>query len=80
MKRLEIEVSESIYDHILFFLNSLPKNLIHLSPKEDPTSPILTHSQKSQIRDYLERHQDIKAFDTIDNPVEWQRKMRDEWE
>ncbi len=80
MKRLEIEVSESIYDHILFFLNSLPKHLIHLSSKEDPVSPILTHSQKSQIRDHLERHQDIRAFDTIDNPIEWQRKMRDEWE
>lgn len=79
MKKLEIEVSESIYEHILFFLNSLPKNLIHLSTKENSLSQ-KPKSTKQQIQTLFEKNPTITPFTTLQDPIKWQREMRSEWE
>jgi len=50
MQALKIEVSNSIYEHIIFFLQSLPKNLINISHEIEPTTihtkQTTTQSQK----------------------------------
>lgn len=38
MQTLKIEVSNSIYEHILFFLQNLPKNLINISHETKSTN------------------------------------------
>jgi len=79
VKKLEIEVSESIYEHILFFLNSLPKNLIHLTLKEEKSLP-LQRSTKEQIQTLFKQNSTIAPFGMIQDPIKWQKEMRSEWE
>ena len=78
MQTLKIEVSNSIYEHIIFFLQSLPKNLISIS-HEKKINNTSTHSIKLQIEE-LFNSSDITAFKEIKDPVSWQKSMRDEWE
>ena len=35
MRTLTIDISDSIYEHIMFFLKNLPSNLIKISVKEE---------------------------------------------
>ncbi|CAA6824454.1 MAG: Unknown protein [uncultured Sulfurovum sp.] len=78
MQTIKIEVSNSIYEHIIFFLQSLPKNLINIS-HENNVEEIPNDSIKNQMKE-LFTNSDITAFKEIDNPVSWQKSMRDEWE
>jgi hypothetical protein len=78
MKTLRIDVSDSIYEHIIFFLKSLPKNLIHISD-EKGNQESNDKNTKQQVQELL-KSTDIKAFTGIHNPVVWQKSMRDEWE
>jgi len=78
MRTLRIEVSDSIYEHIIFFLKSLPKNLINISDeKENQLQP--KQSVKHQVEELFSTH-NIKAFQEIKDPIAWQKSMRDEWE
>ena len=77
MKTLKIEVSNSIYEHIIFFLQSLPKNLIKIShEKQIETTPKI--SIKNQMEE-LFKNSNINTFKEIKDPVLWQKSMRDEW-
>jgi len=67
MQQITININPSIYEHIMFFLQNLPKNLVDIEqPKK--TSPL---SQPSK-----------KAFGIlkgkIKDPVLWQREIREE--
>ena len=78
MQTLKIEVSNSIYEHIIFFLQSLPKNLINISYEEN-TNNTSKDSIKNQMEE-LFRTSNIQAFKEVKDPVSWQKSMRDEWE
>ncbi len=79
MQTLKIEVSNSIYEHILFFLQSLPKNLINISHETKATlAP--KKSIKNDIKELFSTNSNIQLFQEIKEPVEWQKSMRDEWE
>ena len=78
MQTLKIEVSNSIYEHIIFFLQSLPKNLINISYEEN-TNNTSKDSIKNQMEE-LFRTSNIQAFKELKDPVSWQKSMRDEWE
>lgn len=79
MRTLRIDVSDTIYDHIIFFLKSLPKNLIHISNEEETQNHSMNNSTKSQVEKLFSTH-NIKAFQDIQDPVAWQKSIRDEWE
>ena len=79
MQTLRIEVSNSIYEHILFFLQSLPKNLINISHETNPTV-YQKKSFKHEIEELFSKNSNIEPFQDIKNPVEWQKSIRDEWE
>jgi len=78
MRTLKVEVSDSIYEHIIFFLKSLPKNLINISDERE-NQPYHEKSVKNQMEKLFSTH-NIKAFQEIKDPVAWQKSMRDEWE
>jgi len=80
MRVLRIEVSNSIYEHILFFLQNLPKNLIKISYESNKTSISKEKSIKDELNELFNKYSDIKPFQELSNPVEWQRNIRDEWE
>ncbi len=76
MKTLKIYVSDSIYEHIIFFLKSLPTNLIKISDEDE----VFDDSKKQQIKELFKTYRDIKPFKNIDNPIDWQKGIRNEWE
>lgn len=45
---------------------------------EEPKMP--DESKKERLFAALKKAQEAKLFQDIENPVEWQRKLRDEWE
>jgi len=79
MQILRLEINNSIYEHIIFFLQSLPKNLINIS-HETKTVPYQKNSLKNEIENLFNENSHIQAFKEIKDPVEWQKSIRDEWE
>jgi len=67
MQQVTLNINPSIYEHIMFFLKNLPKNLVDI--QEQPKTSIQTKTStpafgilKGKIKD----------------PVEWQREIREE--
>ena len=67
MQQITINVNPSIYEHIMFFLQNLPKNLVNIQAQNEPS--ILPKTS-------------TKAFGLlqgkIKDPVQWQRDIREE--
>jgi len=76
MKTIKIDINDSVYEHILFFLKSLPSNLVKIQELNNKESKIDT---KKRIEEIFSKN-DIVAFKDIEDPVKWQRELRDEWE
>jgi len=67
MQQITINVNPSIYEHIMFFLQNLPKNLVDI---------------QSPNKASISRQPSTKAFGVlkgkIKDPVQWQREIREE--
>lgn len=46
----------------------------------DEEPKVSEESQKDKLFAVLEKMKQANMFQDIENPVEWQRKLRDEWE
>lgn len=46
----------------------------------DEEPKVADESQKEKLLAAFNKAQKMKLFQDIENPVEWQRKLRDEWE
>ena len=79
MQTIRVEISDAIYEHIIFFLKSLPKNLINISHEKE-TKTYKNNSIKNQVEELFNMNSNITAFQEIKDPVAWQKSMRDEWE
>jgi len=60
MKTLKIEVSNSIYEHIIFFLQSLPKNLINISHETKATTTLENIPEHKSLRGVFQSYADPK--------------------
>ena len=73
MQTLKIEVSNSIYEHIIFFLQSLPKNLISISheKKENFISnkQVTNKSQRGVFQSYADPQKQILEKEAWKNHV-----------
>ena len=58
MQPLRIEVSNSIYEHILFFLQNLPKNLINISHETKPTVASKKSVENRSLRGVFQSYAD----------------------
>lgn len=76
MRTIKIDVNDSIYEHIIFFLKNLPSNMVKIY---EPKSDIAFNNTKDEIENIF-KNSDIVAFKDIKDPVEWQRSLRDEWQ
>ena len=69
MQQITININPSIYEHIMFFLQNLPKNLIDIQSQNIKQIPSKTSTSS-------------KAFGLLNgkikDPVEWQRAIREE--
>ncbi|MDQ7083487.1 MAG: hypothetical protein Q9M36_00465 [Sulfurovum sp.] len=78
MKTLNIEINDSVYEHILFFLQNLPKGMVKIS-KQIEQSKIIELSTKEKVEE-LFKTKSSEPFKEIQDPIAWQKSMRDEWE
>jgi len=69
MQQITINVNPSIYEHIMFFLQNLPKNLVDIE-SSDKTYLKYKPSKKSEVFGILKGK--------IEDPVQWQRELREE--
>ncbi|MCH9740435.1 MAG: hypothetical protein K0U38_06300 [Epsilonproteobacteria bacterium] len=83
MQTLKIEVSNSIYEHILFFLQSLPKNLINISHETKPTiyknKSVENRSQRGVFQSYADPEKQLLESVAWKNHVleKYKRNMND---
>ena len=75
MKIIKVEVNETIYEHIMFFLKNLPKNLVKVSTNNLNEDKNIKNKVEELINNYHKN-----AFSDIKDPLSWQKSIRDEWE
>ena len=70
MHTVQLKIDNSIYHNVMFILNNL--KLKGLEVKEEKTT-------NTQINSLDFSKYKVKAFKDINDPVEWQQSIRDEW-
>jgi len=75
MHTITLQVKDSMYKHFLYLIKNL--NPQEISVVEEKTSE--KHTLLREELHKLFSHTNINAFKDISDPVEWQRKQRDEW-
>lgn len=66
MQNLTLTLDDSIYQKVLDFLNTLPKNLVQIDNKND---------EKIDLGQF-----NIQGLKDIEDPIAWQQQQRDEWQ
>jgi len=59
MQQITINVNPSIYEHIMFFLQNLPKNLVDIHFEQDKSSENIATTKES-LRGVFQRYADPK--------------------
>jgi len=72
IRNINLQIDENIYNNVMFLLNHLKIDGLKIieNKQEDQrkTDNCIDFSQYN-----------IKAFEEIEDPAKWQRKIRDEW-
>jgi len=68
MRTIQLKVEDTIYEHILFLLESLKSKGVIIE----------TNDKKEDNNIDFSRYK-IDSFSKIKDPVKWQNKIRDEW-
>lgn len=68
MKTIQLELSESIYDRVISFLELLPENECHILEN--------VNTQQQALKEALEAAVATNAFADIVDPAAWQREIR----
>ena len=69
MQQITININPTIYEHIMFFLQNLPKNLIDI---QYPNKKISTSYKPSSSKAFGILNGKIK------DPIKWQKEIREE--
>jgi len=75
MHTITLQVKDSMYKHFLYLIKNL-------NPQEISVVEEKTFEKNTLLRVELHKlfdNTNITPFKNIDDPVEWQRKQRDEW-
>jgi len=72
---IKLKVQDSIYSHIIYLLKNLNQQEIEII--EDKEVQEVKNNQQL-IKD-LFNNKHVSLFDSIDDPVEWQKQQREEW-
>ncbi len=70
-QRIELDISNDIFDKVMFFLENLPKNKIRLK--------FNTSTEKENKNDIFSQTAGVLSLQNID-PIAWQNQMRSEWD
>jgi len=78
MTTLIIKVDDEEVESFKKTLNKMPYVRDIVVAKQ--TATLAEPSQSERIKNILEAAKDKKLFDDIEDPVEWQREIRKEWD
>lgn len=70
MKTIQLELSDTIYDRVISFLELLPKDQCHILENQATERQALSEAFEVAIRS--------NAFADIKDPVAWQREIRED--
>jgi hypothetical protein len=78
MYKVTLEINSSIYTHIMFFLENLPKNLVNIKQDIKTKKPNIlhTHSSISQFKSLQGVGKEL--YQGIDSDV-YIKELRNEW-
>jgi hypothetical protein len=68
MKTIQLELSDTIYDRVISFLELLPKNECHILENKMAGREALSIALDNAVR--------TNIFNDIKDPVAWQREIR----
>jgi hypothetical protein len=68
MKTIQLELSDTIYDRVISFLELLPKNECHILENQI--------TQRQALSEAFEAALGSHAFADISDPAAWQREIR----
>ncbi len=71
------ELPVFLKEHLLDYIELLSKRNFLIEKENKNTS---YEDRKKKISKIFNEIQELNIFDKITNPVEWQKKQRDEWE
>lgn len=76
MHTIKLKVEDNLYGHIMFLLSNLKVQGLEVEEIQEKESPT---SKKSKIKQLFE-NKNIEVFQSIDDPMQWQKQQRDEWQ
>ncbi|MCX8123668.1 MAG: hypothetical protein N3F66_05830 [Spirochaetes bacterium] len=75
MKNIRIEIDDRNYEHILFLLRNLKIRGLKVIEEDKNKMNKLT---KKTLKKLLTSKK-VEVFQSIDDPLQWQRNQRDQW-
>ncbi|MFA6761249.1 MAG: hypothetical protein WCR69_09425 [Sulfuricurvum sp.] len=74
MRTVRLSIKDSIYHNVIFLLESLKEKGVEIEEIK-PTSVAM--SKKESLKHFL-NSSDVKPFEDIGDPIEWQHSIRNE--
>jgi len=75
MHTIKLEVQDSIYEHIMFLLKNINKREIEIISDDEFKKTVNIKMKMEE----LFKHKNVNLFESIEDPVSWQKNQRDEW-
>ncbi len=81
MQTIRLNVSNKALDHVMYFLNNLPKSDVRFKLERDSEKALLSDEFKSKKtkKDIFSKTAGILTLRNID-PIKWQNEIRSEWD
>jgi hypothetical protein len=76
MYKVTLEINSSIYEHIMFFLENLPKNLVNIQQKIETSTSISKKNSVVKLRKLQGLGKELYHNINTDKYI---RDLRDEW-
>ena len=72
MHRVILDIEDSAFNKVNYLIQSLSPSDVHIISDEIVTPTV----DKTRLRELISKK---PLFQSIENPVEWQRELRNEW-
>lgn len=78
MHTVKLKIEDDIYQNIMFVLKNLKIKGLQIEEMEKIEETSTANSAKADIRELFE-NKNVELFASIDDPMLWQKKQREEW-
>ncbi len=84
MHTIKVDVSNKAFEHVMYFLNNLPKSDVRFKLEKSSKKALFLDNpkfseDKETKKDIFSKTAGILTSQNID-PLEWQNEIRDEWD